>query len=123
MATRSRAEKKSNKPKLSTEAKAQLQAITSDAVPVSFTKQQRKEVQQAIEKGMATVRDQSKSSNRERDKKVKQLKKQLADAQQIIETHDASQGDPKKFTAMSLTPWVLLFVSWLGFAAFLFVID
>lgn len=123
MAARSRAEKKSNKPKLSTEAKAQLQTITSDAVPVSFTKQQRKEVQQAIEKGMATVRDQSKSNNRERDKKVKQLKKQLADAQQVIETHDASQGDPKKFTAMSLAPWVLLFVSWFGFSAFLFVID
>lgn len=123
MATRSRAEKKSNKPKLSTEAKAQLQEITSDAVPVSFTKQQRKEVQQAIEKGMATVRDQSKSSNRERDKKVKQLKKQLADAQQVIETHDTLQGDPKKFTAALLVPWVLLFVSWLGFSAFLFVID
>ena len=50
MATRSRSDKKSNKPKLSSEAKEQLQTITSGVVPVSFTKQQRKEVQQAIER-------------------------------------------------------------------------
>ncbi|MGK0441265.1 MAG: flagellar basal body P-ring protein FlgI [Pseudohongiellaceae bacterium] len=118
MATRSRSDKKSNKPKLSSEAKEQLQTITSAAVSVSFTKQQRKEVQQAIEKGMATVRNQTKINNRERDKKFKQLKKQLADAQQINMAHNGLQGQPKKITALSLAPWVLLVASWAGLVLF-----
>ncbi|WP_019531318.1 DUF2956 family protein [Dasania marina] len=118
MATRSRSDKKSNKPKLSSEAKEQLQTITSGVVPVSFTKQQRKEVQQAIEKGMATVRIQAKANNRERDKKVKQLQKQLTDAQQVSKTSDSSPENSNKLTAASLAPWILLFVSWAGFAIF-----
>ncbi|WP_339670990.1 DUF2956 family protein [Dasania marina] len=118
MATRSRSDKKSNKPKLSSEAKEQLQTITSGVVPVSFTKQQRKEVQQAIEKGMATVRTQAKVNSRERDKKVKQLQKQLSDAQQVNKASDSLPETSKKLTAASLTPWILLFASWAGFAVF-----
>ncbi len=51
MTHRSRADKKGNKPKLSTEAEAQVQVITNTVVPVSFSKQQRKEVQQAKNNG------------------------------------------------------------------------
>lgn len=119
MATRSRSDKKSNKPKLSSEAKTQVQAITSGVVPVSFTKQQRKEVQQAIEKGMDAVRNQTKINNRERDKKFKQLKKLLAEAQKANTATDILTGSTKKFTAVSLAPWILLFASWAGFAIFI----
>ena len=77
MTNRSRADKKGNKLKLSAEAEAQVQTITNKVVPVSFTKQQRKEVQQAIEKGMATIRAQVKNNHRDRDKKDKKLQTQL----------------------------------------------
>ncbi len=69
MVNRTRAEKKSSKPKLSTEAHAQAQGIANTVIPVSFTKQQRKEVQQAIESDMAIIRVRDNGNRRKQEKK------------------------------------------------------
>ncbi|MEH6557019.1 MAG: DUF2956 family protein [Oceanicoccus sp.] len=117
MTNRSRAEKKVNKSKLSTEAEAKVQVITNRVVPVSFTKQQRKEVQQAIENGMATLRNQTKSNNRDRDKKVKKLQTQLE-----IQSHLVTDTDNQKVgkaVPNVVIPWSLLVLSWLFFAAYI----
>lgn len=117
MVNRTRAEKKSSKPKLSTEANAQAQGIANTVIPVSFTKQQRKEVQQAIESGMATIRAQANGKSREREKKVKQLQKQLDNkGDNIATTTDASDS---KSRVNEVLPWGLLFISWIGMAAYL----
>ncbi len=116
MTNRSRADKKGNKSKLSTEAEAQAQVITNRVVPVSFTKQQRKEVQQAIENGMATLRNQTKSNNRDRDKKVKKLQTQL-ETQSHLVTDTDNQKAVKKAPNV-IIPWSLLILSWLLFAAY-----
>ena len=113
---RSRADKKGNKLKLSAEAEAQVQTITNKVVPVSFTKQQRKEVQQAIEKGMATIRAQVKNNNRDRDKKVKKLQTQLET--QTISAADIKIQKTEKKAPNIVIPWSLLILSWLIFAAY-----
>lgn|GEM_PF-4625175 len=116
MTNRSRADKKGNKLKLSAEAEAQVQTITNKVVPVSFTKQQRKEVQQAIEKGMATIRAQVKNNNRDRDKKVKKLQTQLET--QTISAADIKIQKTEKKAPNIVIPWSLLILSWLIFAAY-----
>jgi preprotein translocase subunit SecF len=116
MAKRTRAEKKSGKPQLSTEALDKAQSITNAVVPVSFTKQQRREVQQAIEKGMAKIRSQAGSKNREQDKKIKQLQKQLMAKQDNVVSD--TQSDNKSST-MNLLPWILLALTWVGLAVYI----
>ena len=117
MAKRTRAEKKASKPQLSTEARAQVQTITNTVTPVSFTKQQRKEVQQAIESGMGTVRAQANSKSREREKQLKKLQKQLAtDEGNIVTATEASHG---KSNLSAILPWGLLSLTWIGLAIYL----
>lgn len=119
MAKRTRAEKKASKPQLSTEARAQAKTITNTVIPVSFTKQQRKEVQQAIESGMATVRAQANSKSREREKKVKQLQKQLATKGVNIATAIEASHDKSKLGVM--LPWGLLLLTWIGLAMYVWM--
>jgi hypothetical protein len=119
MAKRSRADKKAKKPPLSTEALAQSQTITNTVVPISFTKQQRKEVQQAIENGMATIRAQANSKSREREKKIKQLQKQLGDNGPTISYE--SESDNAKVNLAIVLPWSLLSLSWVGLGIYLWL--
>lgn len=114
MAKRSRAEKKDNKPKLSDEAKSKAQEITNNVVPVGFTKQQRREVQQAIEKGLDKIRTETKMKNRERDKKHKKLQQQLS---QVDVNTDTTEAPPNK-TSIATLPWSLLAATWLVIAAY-----
>jgi hypothetical protein len=116
MANPTRAEKKASKPLLSTEARSQVQSIFNTVVPASFTKQQRKEVQKAIESGMATIRNQANGKSREREKKLKQLKKQLeAKGGNIATTIEASHG---KSNLNVILPWSLLLLTWIGLAMY-----
>ncbi|MGK0499799.1 MAG: hypothetical protein ACJAYG_001444 [Oceanicoccus sp.] len=117
MVKRTRADKKASKPQLSSEALAQAQTITNTVVPVSFTKQQRREVQQAIESGMATVRAQASSKNRERDKKVKQSQKQLAAKEGNFAS--AIKAGHEKSTVSVMLPWCLLALTWIGVGFYL----
>ena len=117
MVNRTRAEKKSSKPKLSSEAHVQAQSIANTVIPVSFTKQQRKEVQQAIESGMATIRAQANSKSREREKKLKQLQKQLDNKGDNIAT--TTEVSDSKSRVNEVLPWGLLLISWIGIATYL----
>lgn len=119
MANRTRAEKKASKPQLSSEALAHVQTIADTVIPVSFTKQQRREVQQAIESGMATIRTQANSKNREQDKKIKQLQKQLAAKGADNNATDAS---PKTSNLRVMLPWGLLALTWVGLAMYFWVL-
>jgi ribosome recycling factor len=114
---RTRADKKSSKPQLSTEAQTQAKTITNTVVPPSFTKQQRKEVQQSIERGMASVKAQASSKKREQDKKIKHLQKQLAD--QSDDAVTISESSDNKPTSNALVPWTLLGLTWVGLAVYL----
>ncbi|MFA7554166.1 MAG: DUF2956 family protein [Spongiibacteraceae bacterium] len=116
MATRTRAEKKANKPQLSAEALSQAQTITNTVVPVSFTKQQRREVQLAIESGMATIRAQANSKNRDRDKKLKQLQKQLAIKESDVVT--TTEENHSELNLKIILPWGLLLLTWIGLAIY-----
>jgi hypothetical protein len=120
MAKRTRAEKKSSKPQLSTEGLTQAQNITNTVIPVSFTKQQRREVQQAIENGMATVRAQANSKSRDREKKLKQLQKQLAAKGAGIATTTEASHDKSNLSVM--IPWGLLSLTWIGLAMYLWIL-
>ena len=117
MVNRTRAEKKASKPQLSTEARSQAQSIVNTVVPVSFTKQQRKEVQQAIETGMATIRTQANGKSREREKKVKQLQKQLEAKGDNNAT--AFEAAHVKSNLNVILPWSLLSLTWIGLAMYL----
>jgi len=117
MAKRSRAEKKGSKPKLSDEAKSKVQAIANNVVPVGFSKQQRREVQQAIEKGLDKIRTETKIKNRERDKKYKKLQQQLANYDGNTDTGAA----PPNKTPLAILPWLLLAATWLGISAYFFL--
>lgn len=120
MAKRTRAEKKANKPstkkQLSTEALEQVQTITNTVTPVSFSKQQRKEVQQAIEKGMVSIRAKANNKYRDQDKKIKQLQKQLAAKEHHAFTTSEIDNTKPKFGI--ILPWVLLMLTWLGLGCF-----
>ena len=123
MAGRSRQEKKSkgkaqnkagDKVKLSAEEKAAAESIVNDVSKAGFNKQQRKEVQSAIEQGIERYKRQHKSKARDYDKALKKQRKQVeADQSQEVESGEGS-------LALSvILPWALLLLSWAVFTAFI----
>ncbi len=109
MAKRSRQEKK-QKARLSEKEKNDASAITQDVSKPSFDKQQRREVQQAIELGIERYKRQHKSKARDFDKAQKKQKKQL-----VVTDVKAL---PEKKRIFNGLPWALLVISWLGFIVF-----
>jgi hypothetical protein len=81
------------------------------------SKEQTKLIAQGIEKGIAEYKKQQNVKSRERDKQRKQqLKAQIAAAPQPCSDLDSTQK-PK---VINVLPWVLLLISWLGFAFYLY---
>ena len=85
------------------------------------SKEQTKLIAQGIEKGIALYKKQQKVKARDRDKeRKKQIKVKNAGeqsqqaAREVVVSHSDS-------THTSSLPWVLLVLSWLGFAAFYFI--
>ncbi|NRB40276.1 MAG: DUF2956 family protein [Pseudomonadales bacterium] len=118
MAKRSRQEKKSkikDKAKLSTEEKAAALAIVKDVSKPAFTKQQRKDVQQAIEQGIERYKRQHKAKARDYDKALKNQRKQ--EQRQALVEDDVEE--PTSSVFVQVLPWALLVLSWVGFAAFI----
>lgn len=116
MAKRSRQEKKNkvqDKAKLSATEKAAALAIVEDVSKPSFTKQQRKDVQQAIEQGIERYKRQHKAKARDFDKALKNQRKQEQRLQE-----DEEITTPTRYEFKTLIPWGLLLISWLAFAAF-----
>lgn len=80
------------------------------------TKEQTKLIAQGIEKGIALYKKQQKAKARERDK---ERKKQLKQKQLIVgHDYDVTETEKPSPTSRNLLPWVLLVLSWAGFAVF-----
>ncbi len=84
------------------------------------TKEQTKLISQGIEKGIALYKKQQKEKARQADKAKKKVQRakqtQQADVDDSVETTDLKSTES---TNSALIPWVLLVVSWVGFAVYL----
>ena len=98
----------------SNEVKAEALKIAKGTQRPGQTKEQTRLIAQGIEKGIAEYRKNEKSKARDRDKarKKEARVKQVEDAEQEIVV-DADMR-------LNFLPWVLLLMSWIGFAVFLF---
>ena len=117
MAKRTRYEKKhGNKPKLSTQAKESAKLITDQVSPKGANKQQRKDIQLAIEKGIEQYKRQQKVKQHEWDKQRKKSQRHLSSHGSETINDELSHQLMKRLCAFM--PWSLLLISWLGFAVF-----
>lgn len=117
MAKRSRQEKKSksaNKPKISVEMANDASRITKNVSKPSFDKQQRKEIQKAIEAGIAQYRREYSAKQRTQDKQAKKSSTTISESEAEKSQNTGQTG------LLSYLPWGLLFLSWGIFAAYIF---
>jgi len=98
----------SKKDTASEHSKTEAMAIAKGIQKPAQTKEQTKLVTQGIQKGIELYKKQQKSKARELDKLLKKAK------QPQIETSITEEGK-EPHTSPKL-PWVLLLISWLGFA-------
>lgn len=80
-------------------------------------KEQTKLIAQGIQKGIAEYKKREKEKSRQRDKERKQEIKQKAQQQSV-----ASDEPEVAAQKTCYLPWVLLLLSWAGFAGYLFFI-
>lgn len=125
MAKRSRQEKKSKTEKnlkITPQIHDEALAITNNVVKVSFTKQQRKEVQKAIEEGIAQFKRQyaakQRDYNKQGKKTINSLKGNLIDSSAA---KNALSPIANSGFGLQWLPWVLLGLSWLCFLFFIFI--
>lgn len=102
------------KNNVSPEVAASAMKIAKGTQKVGQTKAQTKLIAQGIEKGVAEYKKQQAKKLRELDKQRKQKAKQQP--MQISKHEEVQSKEPLK----SL-PWILLGLSWLGFAVYIFI--
>lgn len=95
--------------KVSKEIQEEALRLTKSTQKRALTKDERKFIAQGIEKGIAEYKKQQKAKNRERDKQRKTQTKNIINEAEIIENNNQPT---------SKLPWILLLLSWLGFALF-----
>ncbi len=83
------------------------------------TKEQTKLIAQGIEKGIALYKKQQKEKNRQADKAKKRAQK-AKQAQNSIDDAPLSLNSGEESHKPQLLPWVLLGLSWIGFAIYWF---
>ncbi|MCK4841434.1 MAG: DUF2956 domain-containing protein [Methylococcales bacterium] len=83
------------------------------------TKEQTKLIAQGIEKGIDHFKKQQKSKTRELNKKLNKVSLKLSSADQKPEL----ASSPQVVYKQSFLAWILLVVSWLGFAAYFLKVD
>lgn len=85
------------------------------------TKEQTKLIAQGIEKGIALYKKQQKERNRQADRaRKKQIRDRQRQSDDITEEETQASVESKSSKPTTL-PWVLLVLSWIGFAAFIFM--
>ncbi|WP_198243599.1 DUF2956 domain-containing protein [methane-oxidizing endosymbiont of Gigantopelta aegis] len=85
------------------------------------TKEQTKLIAQGIQKGIEQYKKQQKAKARELDKNLKKVRRQLQQAD--LTGQETSEERPADIVVkQSKLAWVLLILSWLCFAAYLFFI-
>lgn len=103
------------KNKVSPEVEVQAMKMAKGIQKVGQTKEQTKLIAQGIEKGIAEYKKQQGKKLRELDKQRKQkIKQRDKEGVEIVEELTINPSEPK-------LPWILLVLSWLVFAAYIFV--
>ncbi len=105
---------KYSKQKVSEQTQAEAMTIAKGIQKPGQTKEQTKLVAQGIQKGIDLYKKQQKAKARELDKRLKKAAQQPTGDTVQQETETVGR------VRQRWLPWVLLLVSWLGFAAFLF---
>ncbi len=82
------------------------------------TKEQTKLIAQGIEKGIALYKKQQKEKSRQADKAKKKAQKAKQSQQQESEETVSIQDNSASTAPNHLLPWLLLAVSWIGFAIY-----
>jgi hypothetical protein len=100
------------KNKVSPEVEVQAMKMAKGTQKVGQTKDQSKLIAQGIEKGIAEYKKQQGKKLRDLDKQRKQKAKQREN-----ENSEVVEQAPAKH-AMKPLPWILLSLSWLGFAVY-----
>ncbi len=104
-------------PSQETQAEA-MRIAKSTQKPGGQTKEQTKLIAQGIEKGIAQYKKQQKERNRQADKaKKKQQREKQRQHEETIEQDNITDDAPNH--ASSKLPWILLALSWIGFAAYI----
>jgi hypothetical protein len=101
------------KNKVSPQAEAQAIRIAKGTQKSGQTKEQTKLIKQGIEKGIAEYKKQQSKKLRELDKQRKQKNKQ----RETEHSHLSEVPDVKNHH--HLIPWILLGLSWAGFAIYI----
>ncbi len=99
---------------ISNETKNEALKIAKATQKPGQNKEQTKLIAQGIEKGIAEYKKQQKSKARDRDK----ARKQEIRAKQRQQT-DIQIDIPSENISYPKLPWILLILSWIGFASYL----
>ncbi|MBY6187492.1 DUF2956 domain-containing protein [Marinobacter hydrocarbonoclasticus] len=108
---------KANTPPVSAEVVAESMKIARGTQQPGQTKEQTKLIAKGIEKGIAEYKKQQKAKARAADKAKKQERRAKARA----EATDVADESVEAASPTSWLPWILLLLSWVGFAAYLIV--
>ena len=102
------------KNNVSAEVQEEAMLIAKKTQKQGQTKEQTKLIAQGIQKGVAEYKKSAKNKQRQADKfnKQKQKRKEQNAKQTIIQEDDGNKSN------ISMTPWVLLGVSWFGFIVY-----
>jgi len=98
---------------ISVETQEEALVVAKKTQKPGQTKEQTRLIAQGIQKGIAEYKKMAKSKHRQADK----AKKKKQPENNTIESDSESEN---KTENSKLTPWVLLLLSWIGFAAYLF---
>lgn len=85
------------------------------------TKEQTKLIAQGIEKGIAQYKKQQKERSRQADKARKKQQKEKQRQSETVTFQGEHTNAEITAAKPQLLPWVLLVLSWIGFAAYLFI--
>lgn len=109
---------KATKSGVSPEVVIESTALAKRVKQPSQTKEQTRLIEQGIRKGLASYKQQQKAQAREQDRmRKKQLK-----AKQSEPTADSNDEMTVRTSSfLTLLPWGLLVLSWLGFVAYYFI--
>jgi hypothetical protein len=102
------------KNKISNDTQVQAMKVAKGTQKKALNKEQTKLIAQGIEKGIAEYKKQQAKKNRDIDKQRKQKAKQQAKA-------SFESTNPVQIAAVNnrqSLPWLLLLISWLGFAVY-----
>ena len=101
----------SRKSKSSPETREEAMKIAKATQKPGQTKEQTRLIAQGIRKGIDQYKKKQKEKSRELDKRLKE-------AQSKPDTTTTSQAEVKIVYRHPWLPWILLAISWLGFALF-----